>query len=201
MTESFSYITFLSYHVNDVIQLRDYLITNESLVSITGVLFDSDINRLTIFADTPFTQEMQNTIESMCSSYTNPIIPGIQKYRSINIYENKVSSMTFKTIGVYNYIKTEFSLFHLNIDSYLMPNTPNDSSVSDFAYTRRVVDVTNNIILGSNIFTNSNNTINIIDLNLTSDYNLHNLEVQVKKNSSSGAYIHINNCSAIEEMI
>ena len=152
MTESFSYITFLSYHVNDVIQLRDYLITNESLVSITGVLFDSDINRLTIFADTPFTQEMQNTIESMCSSYTNPIIPGIQKYRSINIYENKVSSMTFKTIGVYNYIKTEFSLFHLNID-------------------------------------------------LTSDYNLHNLEVQVKKNSSSGAYIHINNCSAIEEMI
>ena len=82
-----------------------------------------------------------------------------------------------------------------------MPNTPNDSSLSDFAYTIRVVDVTNNIILGSNIFTNSNNTINIIDLNLTSDYNLHNLEVQVKKNSSSGAYIHINNCSAIEEMI
>ena len=200
MSLFYTFIT-IAFIPTDLCALQNYLMI--TYLNIDSLLFDYDSSVLTILSQSIVTDADQTILEGLLSTYIQvPIIN--YGLIPINISNMQVSSVFWSTIASYEIsvninIKTlsDPNLINCQITTFLIPNTPNDSTSINFNYTIRIVDITTNTILGSNTFNNSNVStmfiplISIIDQHKNIKNNNHILEIQCQKNTS-GSFIQIN---------
>ena len=93
------------------------------------------------------------------------------------------SNNVYTTIYKWIYNQSNRNMTSVNVSSYMSPNCNQELTNSNFTYSVRVMDVTANLLLGSNTFSNNNPYINVIQTTNTARSPYHLLEVQVKKGS------------------
>lgn len=167
------YIYNFEYTLNSLAKLHEYLSTN-----LSGYLY-ANITENTLDIITSISDQ-QNTIQNILDDYTNP--------SDDIIYEKTVICSTEKQVINTNWFLNNTwmedglkQLCKIEIISYLQPNTQDDSGDPDFGYSIRIVDSTNNEIIGT--ITATNNTPEALVINIEEHSCKCTLELQIKKNT------------------
>jgi hypothetical protein len=148
----------------------------------------------TLIADNIIT----NTI-STCN-ITNPTVSSLDEI-GIFFAQKKVSKMTDVFVTVAS-MSTQFktsSAYRTKLVSFtthLEPNSNDDINSSNFFYNVRLMDVTSHMLRGSYTYSNSKPKYMQETIAWNDDDDLHNLDLQVKKNSS-GLWISMASCGII----
>ncbi len=178
--------------IKDITNLYDfekYLKTNYSYTQ--GLLYEE----LTHYLEITFTQDITSdlsTIYSLISSYQNVSIP-VNTYNTIlstNVIGTTVTSYTTYYTFIYKGKSFGNILSSITMLSYLQPNLIDDSNLSTFNYSIQVLDVTNNVTLGS-LTGLTNNTLQKQVITLTDVSESESwIQIQLKKDvSGSGLFI------------
>lgn len=185
-----SYQTTLSFDLLDILQLESHMKTNSvRLASIlNGMVYDSGDRNLTVLSTEQFTQDDITDVLSSINAYTNPEVPKEQVKTNLGLQHTTVNTTTFKTVYVHDYVyNNNWNLIKLVVNSFS----------SDVSYTVRLVDVSNNTVLGSGTFSNINSQDSEISLGVT-ETNCK-LEIQAKVNVQGN--VTLMGCSLIVETV
>lgn len=170
----------LPYDLLDIQQLQEFLknYNNRLATVVDGCAYEEISRKLTIVSTEQLTAQDVDDISAALGAYTNPSPQSVIRVVSLGLQKIDVSSNDFRTIFAYEYQRDPmWSLlqFHLKCFSVLEPNT---SSVS---YTVRIVNVKKNEVIGSNTFTSTDYSEDIILINEGVELgDTQPLEIQVK---------------------
>ena len=162
---------------------------SQTLVT-TGLTYDNTTYEITIHFASQLSVEDCATLDSLVEVYTNPPIDINYLHRYINTgvitTEELEWTMTCSWVEPGNE-----SLVETITSCKLLPATPDDSLDAGFEYYIRVLDVTNNTVLGQSTFTNTEYGKGVISISgFSSDESA--LELQVKK-STKGSRVSVTN--------
>lgn len=155
-----------------------------------GIVYDSESGSITIYFTSELSTGDKITLDSLVESYNNQegIINYIQRYINTAIINVEEEEWTL----VVSWIETgNEQLCELLVESKLLPATPDDSLNVGFEYYIRVLDVTNNIVLGQSTLSNKEYTSSVLALTNFSGTQ-STLEFQVKK-STKGSRTSVTN--------
>lgn len=119
----------------------------------------------------------------------------LEQSTSINLSTISITSDDYQLAHSFDYTPVSVvTVSKIKLSGYLLPKTPNDSSNPSFSYNIRIVNKTNNKILGEKTFTNSVIEDIYIDLTLEADLiGSQSFEVHVKQNNQSGTMVKLLN--------
>lgn len=172
----------LPYELLDIQQIQQCIKTyNNRLGTVVDGCGYEEITRiLTIVSNEALSTEDENNISAALSAYTNPPIPVNFRIVNTGLQKIDVQCSEFRSIFEYEYqIDALWGISQFNIRTLALLNA-NRSSIT---YTIRIVNVNNNEVIGSGIFTSTNYTENIVELNegvVFNGSNTQTLEIQIK---------------------
>lgn len=176
-------LELLQKYANDSNYSSNVLLTSTSIdqTNVINLNFSSQLN-----------EEQIALLEEAISSYVEP-------YTEEHLYRTTPCLTPEITCS-----STEYTLLHSILYSGYNYNEPLNklrinsrinTSYSNSHYYLRVVDITNNIIMGSNVFTNTEYTYNTIPLS-NIPFDLATIELQGKKGPTSDNF-QINGCQIV----
>lgn len=167
--------------VQDTLQLVSYI-----QFSLPGVDYAACNGSLTSVAFTGSLSSTQlTTLNGLMQTYPDLPPQANTILESSGMDRIRCSSQTWKSI--HTFLSRSADIQSVVVTSCLVPNTPSDAGSSGFSYGVRVVDITNNAILGQTQLSNSalqDSTINLGGLS----NNAATLELQAMK-GTGGSYI------------
>ncbi len=159
------------------LDINNYIITSSSV--------NTQTNLVNINFSSTLTNNQYMLLEWSIMNYTNPTPQTIYKNVPYLMNEIDIENTTYTTINSFPYLGSDYTdtLKKINVNSRL--NTSNLSS-SNY-YDLRVINITKNTILGSNLLSNVDYNYNNISLsNIPTDYSL--LELQGRKNGFATSF-------------
>jgi hypothetical protein len=189
--------TFISNKNYDLVNLQSYLnqkFTNSN-IEITGIIYDSKDYELTINISSNLDSYGYSLLENSIVNYSlsNTTISKII-YEPELITTGKIleDSICYKTVKTWIYPGSDYrNLGKIDLSCYLKENYINEYMNSNYSYSVRLMDVTNNLILGEGIYKNHielDNSFLITNLNKNKAF----LELQLQKKCELGNYIELN---------
>ena len=169
--------------VQDTLQLVSYIRT-----SLPGVDYAACGGSLTSVAFTgSLTSAQVTTLDGLMQTYPDPPQAPNTLLESSGMDRTRCSCQTW--MSIHTFLSRTADIQSVTVTSCLVPNTPSDAGTSGFCYSVRVVDITNNAILGQTQLTNSALKDSIISLSGVSS-NPATVELQTMK-GSGGSYIDL----------
>ena len=158
--------------------------------TINGVSYYEDKRELVIYFATSLSTIDKATLDTLVEAYSDPVdnIRYLHKYVNTSVINTEETEWKF----ICSWIESGDELLaNILVRCKLLPATPDDSMDTGFEYYIRVLDVTNNTILGQITMTNSEydqGTLPITGLPTSECV----LEFQVKK-SAKGSRVSVSN--------
>lgn len=178
------YITTLNFDLIDILKLEQEL-KSKSLnlnTKLNGLVYDNSSRELQILSSSEFDEADIEFINEVITDYTNTEPEKDTKIVGLGLQNTKITNTEYTTIFVYDYKpRYEYTLKQFSIRSFCT-----NTQIDETNYNLRIVNITNNIIIGENTFTNINTNDCCLDVVYAEDSNLstHTLEIQVKVNHS-----------------
>lgn len=176
----------LGYDLIDILQLQQHIkaYNNRLGTIVDGCAYEEITRKITIVFNETYqmllTQDIED-ISAAVSTYTNP--PISQEFRIVNtgLQKMEVMSSDFRSVFEYEYQmepRWRMKRFHIKTLAILNQNT------SDLSYTIRIVNISTNQVIGSETFTSSEISENIVDIDDNTIFNeTQTLEIQIKTDS------------------
>ena len=167
--------------VQDTLQLVNYI--QSSLPGVDYAACNGSLTTVAFYGSLSSTQ--LTTLNGLMQTYPNLPQQANTILESSGMDRIKCDSQTWRS--THTFLSRSSDIQSVVVTSCLVPNTPSDSGSSGFSYGVRVVDITNNAILGQTQLSNSalqDNTINLAGLSS----NAATLELQAMK-GAGGLYV------------
>lgn len=135
--------------VQDTLQLVSYIQT-----SLPGVEYAACGGSLTSVAFTgSLTSAQVTTLDGLMQTYPDPPQQPNTISESSGMDRARCSCQSW--MSMHTFLSRSADIQTVTVTSCLVPNTPSDAGTSGFSYSVRVVDITNNAILGQTQLSNS----------------------------------------------
>jgi hypothetical protein len=169
--------------VQDTLQLANYIQS-----TLPGVEYTTCSGSLTSVAFAgSLTGTQATTLNGLMQQYPDLAPPPNTISESSGMDRARCSNQTWTSM--HTFLSRSADIQSVTATTCLVPNTPSDAGTSGFSYSVRVVDITNNVILGQTQLTNSALQDNAISLSGLSS-SPATLELQAMK-GTGGAYIDL----------
>ncbi len=178
------YITTLNFDLIDILKLEQEF-KNKSInlnTKLNGLVYDNSSRELNVLSISEFDEADIEFINEVITDYTNTEPEKDTKIVGLGLQNTKITNTEYTTIFVYDY-KPHYDY---TLKQFLIRAFCTNTQIDETNYNLRIVNITNNIVIGENIFTNINTNDCCLDVVNTEDSNLstHTLEIQVKVNHS-----------------
>lgn len=176
------YSVTLNFNLLDILKLDKHL--KNACANVEGLMYNSATQELVVNSEQTLTQQDIDAITQALGSYVNTPPPPPQQILNTGLQLEKVDTDTYKTVIVHNLkVDAGWELSSCLCEAFVIRDPLFPGNNQQLSYSIRVLDVSTNTVLGEGTFMNSEYefcTIDIDDHNLGSQ--IHNLEVQVKRN-------------------
>ncbi len=187
------YVTNVSFGFcpTDFTHMKTHLVSQAPILDnkIDSFIYDNGV--LSVITTIELSSQDTEALQLALAGYSNPQID-TTLYLNTGLNPCLSNALFYSTVFAYDYIPNKtHALSRCVISSFMLPNTPNDSAHPDFSYSIRVVDITNNVVLGSVIASNSTEEVHSISLVPVDELQKLTLEIQIKKNNVYGSYVKV----------
>ena len=169
--------------VQDTLQLASYI--QSQLPGVEYVAVSGSLTSVA-FAGS-LTSAQATTLDGLMQQYPDPPTPPNTISESSGMDRARCSHQTWTSM--HTFLSRSADIQSVTATTCLVPNTPSDAGTSGFTYSVRVVDITNNVILGQTQLTNSALQDNTIPLSGQSSTPA-TLELQAMR-GTGGTYIDL----------
>lgn len=178
------YITTLNFDLIDILKLEQEF-KNKSInlnTKLNGLVYDNSSRELKLLSNSEFDEADNEFINEVITEYINTEPEKDNKIVGLGLQNTKITNTDYTTIFVYDYKPR----YEYTLKQFLIRSFCTNTQIDETNYNIRIVNITNNIIIGENTFTNINTNDCCLDVVYAKDSNLstHTLEIQVKVNHS-----------------
>lgn len=182
-----------TYTLNTTSSLKDmaafdtYMQTQPNYISSS---FNSDKMLISCVFSSSLSSDAITKLTSYVQAFPNPNAPVVEVLKDSNMTPVQIDNTDYTTVLTYTYFDvTDRMLIGAFVISCITPNTPDDSTSTNFGYDMRVMDITNNKTLGACTVKTTQfdtQTINFSNVSPTKT----TIELQVRKHAP-GCYVTV----------